>query len=122
MKPRTSLPTAREFAGTGGSRPLRQTLCWSLAGFGLGVIAASAYLVLGVQYFRGIPLWAEIVFYPGVLAGLEVNERGVSVAASKAVGVFAVGLAYAALARLTRFLWFALKHCRQSAALREDSE
>jgi hypothetical protein len=122
MKPTTPLPPAREFAGTHDSRLLRQNLCWTLAGFGAGVVSATAYLLLGGEYLWGIPRWAAFVFYPGFAAGVQANQWGLRVGPSQVVGVLAVGLAYAALATLTRFLWFALKHCRQSAALREDSE
>ena len=122
MKATTSLPTAREATGTGGSRPLRQTSCWTLAGFGVGVVSATAYLLLGGEYFLFIPRWAFIVFYPGFFVGDASYKWGLGQEAAKVVGVLAVGLAYAALATLTRFLWFGLKHCRQSAAQREDSE
>jgi hypothetical protein len=105
MKPTTSLPTAREFAGTDGSRPVRQTLCWTLAGVGLGVVAACAYLFLGGEYLFSIPRRDAIVFYPGFLAGFKVAEWGLSVTASKAVGVLAVGLAYALIPLLLRFVW-----------------
>ena len=122
MKPTTSLPPARKFAGTSGSRPLRQILCWTLAGFGIGVAAASAYLLLGGEYLWNIPRWAAFVFYPGFAAGVQANQWGLRVGPSKVVGVLAVGLAYAALAALGRLVWLALKHRRQSAALRINSE
>lgn len=50
MKPTTCLPTAHGPVGANGSHPLRQTLCWTLAGFGLIVVSASAYLLLGGRY------------------------------------------------------------------------
>jgi hypothetical protein len=93
-----------------------------LAGFGLGVIAASAYLLLDGEYLWNVPRWANVVFYPGFLAGFQAYQWGVSVPASKVVGVLAVGLAYAVLTALARFAWFALKHRRQAAALRRNSE
>jgi hypothetical protein len=122
MKPATSIPTARESAGTTGRRPLRWTLCWALAGFGLGVVSASAYLLLGGEYFLFIPRWAYIVFYPGFFVGNAVYDWGLRQEASKVVGVLTVGLAYATLAVLARFAWFALKHRRQSAAARQESK
>jgi len=122
MKSTTSLPSARESAVTNRRRPLRQTLCWTLAGFGFGVVSAATYLLLGGDYLVFVPRWALIVFYPGFLAGLKANDWGLGEASCKVVGVLAVGLAYAALAALPRLLWFALKHHRQSAALRKDSE
>jgi hypothetical protein len=118
MKATTSLPTGREPAGTTDSHALRRNLCWTLVGFGIGVFSASAYLLLGGEYLMGIPRGATIVFYPGFLVGFQVNAWGLNVAVSKVVGVFAVGLAYAGLATLTRLLWFALKDCLQPAALR----
>ena len=122
MKPTTSLPTARGDIENNGRRPLRQTLCWALAGFGLGVVAASAYLLLGGEYFVFIPRWAEIVFYPGFLVGFKVNDWGLSEQSSKVVGVFTLGLAYAAAVVFVRLAWFAIKHRRQSAAARQISE
>jgi hypothetical protein len=105
-----------------GSHPLRQTLCWALAGFGVGVVSASAYLLLGGEYFLFIPRWAEIVFYPGFLAGNTAYKWRLSQEACKVVGVLAVGLAYATLAALARFVWSAFKHRRLSAALSQNSE
>jgi len=97
-------------------------LLTAAAGFALGIALASAYLLLGGAYFLSIPRWAFIAFRPGFFVGYTAHDSGLSVAASKAVGVFAVGLAYAALAVLARFAWFALKFRRQSAALRKNSE
>jgi hypothetical protein len=122
MKPSTSLLTARESDGTSGRHPLCQTLCWALAGFGLGVVAASAYLLLGGEYFVFIPRWATIVFCPGFLVGFKVNEWGLNEQSSKVVGVFAVGLAYAVMVVFVRLAWLAVKHRRQSAALKQISE
>ena len=85
----------------------------ALIGFGVGVVSAAAYLLLGGEYFVFIPRWAAIVFSPGFLVGFKVNDWGLSREASKVVGVLAVGLAYAALAALARFGWLALKHRRQ---------
>jgi hypothetical protein len=119
MKPSTSLPAAREFAGTEGSHPLRQSLCWTLAGFGVGVVSATAYLLLGGKYFLFIPRWACIVFYPGFTVGNAVYDWGLSQEAAKVVGVIAVGLAYGLLAWLARLVWFMLKRHRQSAAVAE---
>ena len=110
MKPITSLSPDSESAVTSRPRPLRQTLCWGLAGFGVGVVSASAYLLLGGEYFLGIPRWAAIVFYPGFVAGLQANQWGLRVGPSQVVGVLAVGLAYATLAVLARCGWRLLKH------------
>jgi len=119
MNSTISIPTARE---SDGSRPLRQTLCWALAGFGGSVAAASAYLLLGGEYFVFIPRWAFIGFYPGLLAGFKAYDWGLGEAASKVVGVLAVGLAYAVMVVFVRLAWFTVKHRRQSAALKQISE
>jgi hypothetical protein len=50
MKPTTSLPPARKFAGTNGSRPLRQTRRWTLVGSSEGT--ASGERVGGAMDFR----------------------------------------------------------------------
>jgi hypothetical protein len=122
MKPTTSLPPARESANIAGSRPLRQNLCWALAGFGFGVVSGTAYLMLGGEYFLFIPRWAFIVFYPGFFVGDAAYNWGLSQETSKIVGVLTVGLAYATLAILARFAWLALKHRRQSAVRRRNSK
>jgi len=119
MKPSTSLSAARESAGTDGSHPLRQSLCWTVVGFGVGVVSATAYLLLGGKYFLFIPRWASIVFYPGFFVGNAVYDWGLSEEAAKVVGVIAVGLAYGLLAGLARLVWFTLKRRRQSAAVAE---
>lgn len=91
----------------GQTAPLRSqrssALLASSAGFSLGCVAATAYLLLDGPVIYGIPRWAEIVFYPGFVAGFRVNEWGLSVGASQVVGVFTVGLNYAALALLGLF-------------------
>ncbi|HOY59859.1 MAG TPA: hypothetical protein PK640_17215 [Verrucomicrobiota bacterium] len=102
-------------------RPRRGVLRWALAGFGLGAVSATAYLLLGGEYFLFIPRWAEIVFYPGFLAGNAAYKWRLSQEASKVVGVLAVGLVYAALAALVRVAWSAVKHRRASAALNQNS-
>ena len=116
MKAPVSIPPAREFARTSASRPLRQMLCWTLPGFALGVVSATAYLLLGGEYLLGIPRWAAFVFYPGFAAGVQAYEWGLRVGPSQVVGVLAVGLAYATLGVLARCGWRVLKHrCLGSA-------
>jgi hypothetical protein len=83
----------------------RGILPTGLVGFGVGVICATSYLLLGGEYFWNIPRWADIVFYPGFLAGRQAYHWGLSVPVSKVVGVLAVGFAYALLAVLLRFAW-----------------
>ena len=96
-------------------------VCWALTGFGVGVSSVTAWILLdGSILFT--PRWASVVFFPGFLAGFKVNGWGLGELASAVVGVLAVGLAYAALAILARFTWFALQRRRRSAALKQISE
>jgi hypothetical protein len=111
-----------ETASATTGRTRRGIFRWALAGFGLGVVAASAYLLLGGEYLVFIPRWAEIVFYPGFLAGFQVYEWGLSQEASKVVGVLALGLAYAVAVVVVRLAWFAVKCRRQSAVVKQVSE
>ena len=121
---RTNIPKqkAGEPACVIAPLPRPRVVCWALTGCGVGVSSATAYLLLGGEYFWGIPPWASVVFFPGFLTGFQVNEWGLNKDASKVVGVLAVGLAYAALAILARFAWRALQHRRRAAALRQISE
>jgi hypothetical protein len=105
-----------------GDRPRRGIVRWALTGFGFGVVAASAYLLLGGEYFLSIPRWADIVFYPGFLSGNAAYKWRLSLEACKVVGVLAVGFAYAALAVLARFAWFAFKYRRRASAVRPSSQ
>jgi len=120
----TTIPTQRagEPVCATARRPRRGVVSCALIGFGIGAGSATAYLLLDGEYLWGIPDWASVVFFPVFLAGFKFNELGLSLEASKAVGVLVVGVAYAVLAALTRSAWFALKHRRQSAALRRNSE
>jgi hypothetical protein len=86
---------------------------WSLAGFGLGVLSSSAYLLLGGNYISSIPRYADLLFYPGFAAGFRVYGWGLRESMSKVVGVLAVGLAYRLVAFLLTFA------CKLDAALRE---
>ena len=122
MKPTTPMQRVDETASATTGRTRRGIFRWALAGFGLGVVAASAYMLLGGEYLVFIPRWAEIVFYPGFLAGFQVYEWGLSQEASKVVGVLALGLAYAAAVVFVRLAWFAIKHRRQSAAAKQIAE
>jgi hypothetical protein len=113
---------AGEPACASARRPRRGVVSWALLGFGIGAGSATAYLLLGGEYLWDIPHWASVVFFPGFLVGFKVNEWGLDKDVSKVVGVLTVGLAYAALGISARFAWFALKHCRRSAALSQISE
>ena len=122
MKPTILMQKVGEPAGATTARPRRGVVRWASAGFGLGGVSGTAYLLLGGEYFIFIPCWAAIVFYPGFIVGNTAFRWGLSLEACKVVGVLAVGLAYAAVAALTRRVWLALKHRRQSATPRQSPE
>ena len=111
-----------EPAGATADRPRRGVVRWASAGFGVGVLSGTAYLLLDGEYFWSIPRWAYIVFYPGFFVGNAAYKWGLSQEASQVVGVLAVGLAYAGLAALTRLGWVALKHRRKSATPGQSPE
>jgi hypothetical protein len=102
---KTPMQRVGEPASATTSRTRRGGLRWALAGFGLGVVAASAYLLLGGEYVWNVPRWAYVLFYPGFLAGNAAYGRGWSQDTSKVVGVLAVGLTYATLAVMARLSW-----------------
>lgn len=91
------------------SSPRCGVVRWALTGLGVGVVSATAYLLLGGKYFVFIPRWANVVFYPGFLVGNAAYKWGLSREVSKVVGVLAMGLAYALLALLVRFAWSATR-------------
>ena len=122
MKTPSPMQRVGEPACAAAHRPRRGVVSWGAIGFGIGVGGATAYLLLGGEYFWHIPHWASIVFSPGFFAGHLAADWGVGWDGATVVGVVAVGLAYAALAILARFAWFALKHRRRSAALRQISK
>ncbi len=122
MKTTSPMQRVDEPAGATAGCPPRGVVRGTLTGFGGGVVSAAAYLLLGVQHFPAIPRWADVVFYPGFFVSYTVYDLGLSQNFFKAVGVFAVGLAYAAVAAPARFAWFALQLRRQSAGLRQHSE
>ena len=97
MRATSSMHRVEEPAGATVGRPRRGVCRWALAGFGFGVVAASAYLLLDGEYLWSVPLWARIVFFPGFQAGYQVREWGLSEPLSKVVGVLEVGLAYASI-------------------------
>jgi len=78
-------------------------------GFGVGIVTASSYLILGGDYVFFIPRWAEIAFYPGFVAGYQAYGWGLSEDLCKIVGVLAVGFAYAAIALFVRWAWRAVR-------------
>ncbi len=114
---KTSPPTQRTDAPAGATvgRLRRGVVRWALAGFGVGVGSATAYLWLGGDTFWNVPRWATIVFYPGFTAGDQAYRWGLRKVGLVVVGVLAVGLAYAVLAALARCAWFAFQRRRESA-------
>ena len=81
----------------------------AVAGFGLGVTAATLYLLLGGQYFWNIPLAARIGFYPGFAVGEQVYAWSDHVGLTKVAGVLAVGLTYAVVAVFARLVCATLR-------------
>ena len=85
---------------------------WLAAGIGMGVgvVAGSAYLLLGGEQFRELaPRWAAAVFYPGFVAAQKTYVSCQNVATAKVVGVATVGLTYAAIAVLIYLVWHLVK-------------
>jgi hypothetical protein len=90
---------------------LRESLIgWpARAGFGLGVLGGAAYLLFDGEYLFQVPRWAQVVFYPGFATGFQAYHWGLREAAAKIVGVAAVGLTYALIAAIVRFVWLAVR-------------
>jgi hypothetical protein len=87
----------------------------ALIGFAIGVLGGAGYLLLGGDYFFNIPRWASIVFYPGFFAGFwTLDHLHVGVLVAQVIGVIAVGLVYALLAALARWVWNALWRRRRN--------
>lgn len=82
-------------------------------GFGVGVLGGAGYLLLGGEYIFNIPRWASIAFYPGFFAGLwAINHLHVGVLMAQIIGVIAVGLTYALMAAIARWIWLAVSQRR----------
>jgi hypothetical protein len=79
----------------------------ALMGFLVGVLGGAAYLLSGGICFFDVPLWSSIVFYPGFIAGYLAWHLGEGVA--KVIGVLVVGLVYALIAALARWIWITVK-------------
>ena len=87
----------------------------ALLGFGAGVLGGAAYLLLDGEYLFNIPLWSRVLFYPGFFAGEQAySSWHLSAEASKVIGVLAVGLAYALIAALARWIWITVKRRRNN--------
>ena len=107
------MKTEFEQPANSASDGIGQTKCrriWSTAaaGFGLGITAATMYLLLGGEYVWNIPRVPLVAFYPGFVAGRLVYDWGDRVGPAKVAGVLAVGLTYAVVAAVARFAWLAL--------------
>lgn len=91
-------------------------ICFTtLIGFVAGVLGGAAYLLLAGEYLFNIPLWSRVVFYPGFFAGEQAySSWHLRAEASKVVGVLAVGLAYALIAALSRWIWITVKRRRNN--------
>jgi hypothetical protein len=82
----------------------------SLLGFLVGVLGDTAYLLLGGIYFFNVPLWSSIVFYPGFITGYRAyDDWHLGEGAAKVIGVLVVGLAYALIAALARWIWITVR-------------
>ena len=93
----------------------------ALIGFVAGVLGGAGYLLLGGDYFYNIPHWASIVFYPGFFAGFWTYDHlHVGVLVAQVIGVIAVGLAYALMAALARWIWLAVSRRRNKSVQNDD--
>ena len=91
---------------------VRKTWFAALIGFVAGVLGGTVYLLLGGEYLFNIPLWSRVVFSPGFFAGERAySSWHLRADASKIAGMLAVGLAYALIAALARWIWIAA--CRR---------
>jgi hypothetical protein len=74
-----------------GSRSLK----YSVVGFAVGTLSSMAYLRFGSWglFYTPEPLWARIVFFPGLLAGHLLYDAGCqSIPVCLAVGVCSMGV------------------------------
>jgi len=87
-----------------------RAILWpALAGFSLGVLGGAAYLLFDGEYLFKVPRWANVVFYPGFVTGFQAYDWGLRETAAKIVGVASVGLTYALIAAIVRFVWLAVR-------------
>ena len=85
--------------------PPRNKVKVFLAGVILGLISSWAYILADGDYWLFIPLWAEIIFYPGLLVGnfcydLFGNEPLVLL-----LGTLSVGLFYGIVLSIVHLMW-----------------
>ena len=93
----------------------------ALLGLSSGVLGGAGYLLLGGEYVFNIPRWASIIFYPGFFAGIwALDHLHVGVLVAQVIGVTAVGLAYALMAVLARWIWLAVTRRRNKSVQNDD--
>ena len=101
--------------------PAGKIVLAALIGFAVGILSGAGYLLLGGEYIFNIPRWASIVFYPGFFAGFWTYDHcHVSVLVAQVIGVIAVGLAYALMAALARWIWLAISQWRNKSVQNDD--
>ncbi|RKY10526.1 MAG: hypothetical protein DRP56_00730 [Planctomycetota bacterium] len=75
------------------------------AGFIIGLIASWAYILADGDYWVFIPLWAEIIFYPGFLAGNFCYNLFSNMNLALWAGTLTVGLFYGIVLVVMHSLW-----------------
>lgn len=91
-------------------------------GFAVGVVSGTAYLLLGGIYFFNVPRWAAVLFYPGFVTGYWVYDHwNLREHTSKIVGVLAVGLTYALLGALLRWVAMRLRQRRDNSVCSQEN-
>jgi len=66
-----------------------------VVGFAVGLVLPVGYLVLGGSTAFFVPLWAEILFFPGFVTGNLVAERVNDSRVYETVGCLTVAITYA---------------------------
>ena len=82
-------------------------------GFIIGIIASWTYILLEGDYWLFIPLWAEIVFYPGLFVGNYSYDLFGNLLIAQMVGTFSVGLFYGIVLVVILFLWNLLRRKKE---------
>jgi uncharacterized membrane protein len=83
-------------------------LRYSIVGFAVGTLLSTAYLLFGSWglFYRPKPLWARILFFPGVAAGHLIYEAGLyCIPACQAVGVGSMGVVAAIIGLATAIIF-----------------
>jgi hypothetical protein len=68
-----------------------------LLGASIGFIASAVYLVSGGDTFLLVPTWANVVFFPGFLAG-DLAYGVIGLPGAAFIGILAIGLSYGLIA------------------------